>query len=73
MVSAARISILFFGLVAILLLGTWGWTALTNAVYRAEAGDIIIGLTVYGVASLVFAVVAGYTYLVIWFKDDAPD
>ena len=73
MMSAVRIGVLFFGLVAILLLGTWGWTELTNAVYRAKAGDLIVGLTVYGVAGLVFAVVAGYTYLVIWFKDDDQD
>lgn len=70
--SAPRIGILFAGLVAILLLGTWGWTELANAVYRAEASDIIVGLTVYGVASLVFAVVAGYTYLVLWFRNDDP-
>lgn len=68
--SATRISILFFGLVAILLLGTWGWTELANAVYRAQAGNIIVGLMVYGVAGLVFAVVAGYTYLVLWFRND---
>jgi hypothetical protein len=70
--NATRIGILFFGLVAILLLGTWGWTELANAVYIAKANDVIVALTVYGVAGLVFAVVAGYTYLVLWFRDHDP-
>ncbi len=68
--SVARIGILFFGLVAILLLGTWGWTELANAVYRSDAGDAVVALMIYGVAGLVFAVVAGYTYFVLWFRND---
>ncbi len=70
--SAARIGILFLGLVAILILGAWGWTELANAVYRAGPNDLVVALTVYGVAGLVFAVVAGYTYLVLWFRNDDP-
>ena len=70
--SAARIGILFFGLVAILLFGTWGWAELVNAVYRVGPSDFVVALTVYGVAVLVFAIVAGYTFLVLWFHNDAP-
>ena len=68
--SATRIGILFFGLVAILLLGTWGWAELVNAVYRTGPNDFIVALTVYGVAVLVFAIVAGYTFVVLWFRND---
>ena len=68
--SATRIGILFFGLVAILLLGTWGWTELANAVYRSNAGDAVVALMIYGVSGLVFAMVAGYTYFVLWFRND---
>ena len=68
--SAARIGILAFGLLAILFLGTWGWTELANAVYRSNAGDAVVALMIYGVSGLVFAVVAGYTYFVLWFRND---
>lgn len=70
--SATRIGILFFGLVAILLLGTWGWAELVNAVYRTAPSDFIVALTVYGVAVLVFAIVAGYTFVVLWFRNNDP-
>lgn len=70
--SVARIGILFFGLVAILLLGGWGWAGLVNAVHKVGPGDFIVALTVYGVAVLVFALVAGYTFLVLWFRNDDP-
>ncbi len=70
MMSVTRVSILFLGLVAILILGTWGWTELANAVYRSNAGDAVVALMIYGVSSLVFAVVAGYTFIVLWFRND---
>ena len=68
--SVTRVGILFLGLVAILILGTWGWTELANAVYRSNAGDAVVALMIYGVSSLVFAVVAGYTFIVLWFRND---
>ena len=70
--SATRIGILFVGLVAILILGTWGWTELVNTVYKAGPNDFAVALAVYGVAVLVFVVVAGYTFLVLWFRNDDP-
>ena len=70
MMSVTRVSILFLGLVAILILGTWGWTELANAVYRSNAGDAVVAFMIYGVSSLVFAVVAGYTFVVLWFRND---
>ncbi len=70
MMSLTRVSILFLGLVAMLVLGTWGWTELANAVYRSDAGDAVVALMIYGVSGLVFAVVAGYTYFVLWFRND---
>jgi hypothetical protein len=72
MMSVARIGILFFGLVAILLLGTWGWAQLVDAVYRVGPGDFVVAITVYGVVVLVFAIVAGFTFLVLSFRNDDP-
>ena len=68
--SAARIGILAFGLLAMLVFGTWGWTELANAVYRAEANDAIVALTVYGVALLIIAVGAGFTFFIFWFRNN---
>ena len=70
MMNVGRIGILCLGLVAILVLGTWGWTELANAVYRSNAGDAVVALMIYGVAGLALAVVAGYTYFVLWFRND---
>ncbi len=70
MMSVTRVSILFLGLVSILILGTWGWTELANAVYRSNAGDAVVALMIYGVSGLVFGVVAGYTYFVLLFRND---
>jgi hypothetical protein len=69
--SATRIGIIAFGLVAMLILGTWGWTELANAVYRADANDVVVALTVYGVAFLVLAVGAMFTFFVLWFRNNA--
>ena len=68
--SATRIGILFIGLAAILVLGTWGWTELANAVYRSDAGDAVVALMIYGVSFLVIAVVAGFTFLVLSFRNN---
>ena len=70
MMSATRIGILFMGLAAILVLGTWGWTELANAVYRSDAGDAVVALMIYGVSFLVIAVVAGFTFFVLSFRND---
>ncbi|MDE2788073.1 MAG: hypothetical protein OXL37_15610 [Chloroflexota bacterium] len=70
MMSVTRVSILFLGLVAILILGTWGWTELANAVYRSDAGDAVVALMIYGVSFLVIAVVAGFTFFVLSFRND---
>ena len=51
---------------------TWGWTELVNAAYRAEVHGVVMLLAVYGVAGLVFAVVAGFTFLVLSFRNDDP-
>ena len=71
MMSAARIGILLLGLAAMLVLGTWGWTELANAVYRAGANDVAVALTVYGVPLLIMGV-AGFTFFVFWFRNDDP-
>jgi len=63
--SVTRISIVAAGLVAMFILGTWGWTELVNAAYRAQAPDPVMVLAVYGVALLPCAVVAGLTYLAL--------
>ena len=68
--SATRIGILALGLAAMLVLGTWGWTELANAVYRAGASDAVVALMSYGVAFLVLAVVAGFSFFVFWFRND---
>ena len=70
MMSVTRVSILFVGLAAILILGTWGWTELANAVYRSDAGDAVVALVIYGVSFLVIAVVAGFTFLVLSFRNN---
>ena len=73
MMSVARISIFLLGLVAMLVLGTWGWTELANAVYTApRINQVAVAFTVYGVAFLIFVVGAGFTYLVFWFRNDDP-
>ncbi len=73
MMSAARISIFLLGLAAMLVLGTWGWTELANAVYTApRINQVAVAFTVYGVAFLIFVVGAGFTYLVFWFRNDDP-
>ena len=68
--SATRIGILLLGLASMLVLGTWGWTELANAVYRANAGDAVVALMIYGVAFLVMAIGAGFTFFVLWFRND---
>ena len=70
--SVTRIGILAVGLAAMFILGAWGWTELVNAAYRAQAPDPVMALAVYGVALLTFAVVAGFTFLVLSFRDDDP-
>ncbi len=70
--SATRIGILLLGLVTMLVFGTWGWTELANAVYRADSNDIVVALTVYGVAFLILAVGSGFTFLVLWFRNSDP-
>ncbi len=68
--SAARIGILLLGLAAMLVLGTWGWTELANAVYRAGANDVAVALTVYGVPLLIMGVGGSFTFFVFWFRND---
>ena len=70
--SVTRIGVLLLGLAAMLILGTWGWTELANAVYRADAGDAMVALMIYGVAFLVWLAVAGFTFCVLWFRNDDP-
>ena len=70
--SATRIGILLLGLATMLFLGTWGWTELANAVYESDAGDAVVALMIYGVAFLVIGIVAGFTFLVLWFRNDDP-
>lgn len=70
--SATRIGILLLGLVMMFIFGTWGWAELVNAAYRAEVHDVVMVLAVYGVAGLAFAVVAGFTFAVLSFRNDDP-
>jgi hypothetical protein len=67
--SPARISILFVGLIAILLLGSWAWVELVTIAYKSGTNEFLVALTVYGVAGLVLATVAGYTFFVLWFRN----
>ena len=61
MMSAARIGILLLGLALILVLGTWGWTAVANAVNDADkTHPAIAALVVYGIGILFL--IAGFLF-----------
>ena len=64
--STARIVILFLGMVAILLLGTWGWSEALNAVNNnPDSGPVLEALAVYGIAICLLIVSIGFPYLVL--------
>ncbi len=70
--SRTRIGIILLFLACFIALGTWGWTELANAVYKSDArdNDIVVFLTVYGVAILYWVVGGGLTFLMLSFRND---
>lgn len=64
--SAARIVILFLGMVGILLAGTWGWSEALNAVKdNPESSPVLEALVVYGIAIAFLIICIGFPYLVL--------
>ena len=69
--SAARIGILLLGMAVIIILGTWGWTEVANAVN--DAGNVhpaVAALVVYGIGILVLIVGFLFPYAVLRIRNN---
>ena len=69
--SAARIGILLLGMAVIIILGTWGWTEVANAVN--DAGNVhpaVAALVVYGIGILGLIVGFLFPYAVLRIRNN---